>query len=260
MKLFFKYIFIGLFVCGFISIYPQSKYSVSFYGGYSLPLADLKGSFPDTLSEGNYLNFKKSNTLLTSSGFNIGAVGKYTVDTLGKARLTAGINYNTFSGSKDYPRLNGTLTYKNTLNIITVSAGAEYNFFPSKKINPFAGIDLTANFYSGKIEASGDSTFKITRKNESRFGVIINAGAEYKLSKSLSVIGGVKYALTNLIGRKSDAEITLPPVTDDEEPGSTIGSKELPLNDAETPTNLAKSIYYIQFYAGVTFYFGPKVK
>lgn len=39
------------------------------------------------------------------------------------------------------------------------------------------------NFYSGKIEASGDTTLIIQRKSESRFGVIANAGADIKLNK-----------------------------------------------------------------------------
>ena len=81
-------------------------------GGYSLPLADLKGDFPDTLGT-SLLDFNKSSTLLTKSGFNIGVIGKYCVDTLGKAKITAGLNYNSFFGSKDYTRTSATLTYRN---------------------------------------------------------------------------------------------------------------------------------------------------
>ena len=68
-----------------------------------MPVADLKGDFPDTLGT-SLLDFNKSSTLLTSSGFNIGAIGKYCVDTTGKAKLTAGFNYNSFSGKQGLPK------------------------------------------------------------------------------------------------------------------------------------------------------------
>ena len=94
------------------------------------------------------------------------------------------LKINSFSGSKDYPRTGATLTYKNKVSIFTISAGAEYNFFPKKKFDPFVGLDLAVNFFSGSITASGDSSFTIKRKSETRFGVIANAGVDIKLNKS----------------------------------------------------------------------------
>ena len=238
----------------------QTKYSVSFYGGYTLPVADLAGDFPDTLGT-SLLDFNKASTLLTSSGFNIGAIGKYCVDTLGKAKLTAGLNYGSFSGSKDYQRPGGVLTYKNKVNIFTLSLGAEYNLLPKKKVNPFIGLELAANFYSGKIEASGDTVKTYNRKSESRFGVIANAGAELKLSKSISAIFGVKYALTNLFGKKTEVTTTSTTnLTDADEEGGTSSLNEIPLNDADYNNNKAKSLNYVQFYAGITFHFGDLIK
>lgn len=249
----------ALFVILTVSDYAQTKMNLTVYGGYTLPAADLMGDFPDTLGT-ELLNFDKSSTLLTKSGFNIGAIGKYAVDTLGKARVTAGFNYNSFSGSKDYPRSGATLTYKNKVNIFTISLGAEYSFFPKKKINPFAGLDLAMNFYSGKIEASGDTTFNLQRKSESRFGVIANAGVDIKLNKSIGAVIGVKYALTNLIGKKTDITTTSTnTLTDDEETGSS-SLREVGLNDEESTNNRAKSLVYIQFYAGISFYFGQVLK
>jgi len=252
-------IFLALFLVYTSSLTSQTKLNLTVFGGYSMPVADLKGEFPDTMGT-NLLNFDKSSTLLTSSGFNIGAIGKYAVDTLGKARLTAGFNYNTFSGSKDYPRTGATLTYKNKVNIFTISAGAEYGFFPKKKFNPFVGLDLAINFYSGKIEASGDSTFNLQRKSESRFGVVANGGVDIKLNKSIGVVIGVKYALTNLIGKKTEIQTTTSnTLTDDEETG-TSSFRELGLNDEENSTNPAKTLNYLQFYAGISFYFGQAFK
>ncbi|HMQ79411.1 MAG TPA: outer membrane beta-barrel protein [Ignavibacteria bacterium] len=238
--------------------FAQSKMNLTLYGGYSLPVADLKGNFPDTLGT-SFLDFERSGSLLTSSGFNIGATGKYCVDTLGKARLTAGFNYNSFSGTKDYPRSGATLTYKNKVNIFTISVGAEYGFLPKKKVNPFVGLDLAVNFFSGKIEGSGDSTFTVQRKSESRFGIVVNGGADIKLNKSIGAVVGVKYGLTNLIGKKTEITTTSPLQTDDEETGSS-SFRELGLNDEESANNKSKAIYYIQFYAGLSFYFGEMLK
>lgn len=240
-------------------VVSQTKWNLTFTGGYSLPVADLKGSFPDTLGTTSLLNFEKSGTLLTSGGFNIGAIAKYCVDSTGKARFTGGFNYNSFSGSMDYKRTSATLTYKNKVNIFTISAGAEYGLFPKKKINPFLGLDLAINFYSGKIEASGDSTFTIKRKSESRFGVIANAGADIKLNKSIGIVIGVKYALTNLIGKKTELTNLTQPLTDDIEPGTGL-TKELGLNDEESSNNPSKTLNYVQFYAGISFYFGKLIK
>ncbi|MBE2225816.1 MAG: hypothetical protein IAE93_00670 [Ignavibacteria bacterium] len=249
----------ALFLICSASLTSQTKLNLTVFGGYTMPVADLKGSYPDTMGT-NLLNFDKSGTLLTSGGFNIGAIGKYAVDTLGKARITAGFNYNSFSGSKDYQRTNATLTYKNKVNIFTISAGAEYGFFPKKKFNPFIGLDLAMNFYSGKIEASGDSTFTIQRKSESRIGVIANGGVDIKLNSSIGAVIGVKYALTNLIGKKTEIRnTTVNTLTDDEETG-TSSFRELGLNDEENSSNPAKTLNYLQFYAGVSFYFGRPLK
>ncbi|HRE10427.1 MAG TPA: OmpW family outer membrane protein, partial [Ignavibacteria bacterium] len=162
--------------------------------------------------------------------------------------------------SKDYQRTNATLTYKNKVNIFTISAGAEYGFFPKKKFNPFIGLDLAMNFYSGKIEASGDSTFTIQRKSESRIGVIANGGVDIKLNSSIGAVIGVKYALTNLIGKKTEIRnTTVNTLTDDEETG-TSSFRELGLNDEENSSNPAKTLNYLQFYAGVSFYFGRPLR
>jgi opacity protein-like surface antigen len=250
----------ALFLIFTVYLNSQTKYNITVFGGYSMPFADLKGDFPDTLGT-SLPDFNKAGTLLTKSGFNIGAIGKYCVDTLGKARITAGFNYNSFSGSKDYKRTGGTLTYKNKVNIFTISAGAEYNFLPKKKFDPFIGLDLAVNFFSGNIIASGDSSYTIQRKTENRFGVIANAGLDIKLNKSIGAVIGIKYSLSNLIGKKTDIINTgnNTPVIDIEETGSST-LNELGLNDEESSTNRSKSIYFLQIYAGLSFYFGDIIK
>ncbi len=243
-----------------VSLSSQTRYNLNIFGGYSMPVADLKGNFPNTIGD-TLLDFNKASTLLTNNGYNFGVILKYCIDTLGKAKLTAGFNNNSFSGAKDYLRTGATLTYKNKVNIFTISGGAEYNFLPKKKFSPFVGLDLAVNFFSGNITASGDSSFTIKRKSETRFGVIAIAGVDIKLNKSIGAVIGVKYSLSNLIGKKTDITVTntVPPQTDDEQ-GGTSTFKELGLNDEDSATNKSKSLYYIQFYAGISFYFGELIK
>ncbi len=237
----------------------QTKLSLNVYGGYTIPVADLQGDFPDTSNTG-LLNFSKSSTLLTKSGFNVGIAGKYVIDTLGKARLVGGLNINSLKGSKEYSRPTGILTYKNTVTIFAISAGFEYNFFPKKKFNPYAGLELAVNFYSGKITASGESNQTIQRKSESRFGIVASGGLVISMSQKIGIVVGVKYALTNLIGKKSEIVTTTgSSVSEIEDPGGS-SFNELPLNDETNSTVKGKSLNYVQIFAGLSFNLGNAIK
>ena len=236
----------------------QTKFNVIITGGYSLPAADLRGDYPDTLSSG-LLNFTKAGTLLTKGGFNIGLTGKYTVDTTGKARVTVSLTNNSLSGSQDYSRPNGVLSYKNKVNIFSVSAGIEYNIFPKKKFSPFVGLDISANFFSGKIEGSGDTIQIVNRKSESRIGVTVNGGVDIKLNNSINLVAGVKYVMANLIGKKTDITTTTSTISDAEEEGTGL-LYELPLNDEETSSNRGKVLNFLQFYTGISLNFGEFIK
>ena len=240
--------------------YSQPKFTVSAFGGYSLPLSSLKGDFPSTLATGS-IDFQNSNSYLLKSGFNGGVNGKYTVDSAGNDRITLSFTYNSFSQKRDYSMASGSLrSIANTMGIFSVSAGLEYDFKPKGKVNPFLGIELAANFYSGSIAFSGDTLVTLNRTAESRYGVILNAGIEYRIKKNFGFIGGVKYALSNLIGKKSGTVSTQGTTgnTDTGTPGTTL-TADIPLNDNDARTQLTKSIISLQFYAGLFYNFGKSV-
>jgi hypothetical protein len=196
------------------------------------------------------LNFPKSTTLLTSSGYNFGVTGKYLIDTSGKGSFTAGLGYNSFSGSKNYNTGTYQIDYKNRVNIFSIFAGLQYNFNPKKKINPFAGLEFSANFFTGDIEASGDTLILIDRKSESRFGAVAGAGIDIALNDRFGLVIGVKYAFANLVGKKTESTSTgTNPVLDTEGNTGTVLT-ELPLNDEQTSTNKTKTINYAQIYLG----------
>ena len=236
-----------------VILFSQTKFTAQLYGGYSLPVADLKGKFPDSLT---YINFRTAKTLLTSYGINFGIKGKIAVDSSGSQYITAGAEYNTFSGSVDYP----SQSYKNKVNIFTFNAGIEYDINPKNKIVPYIGLELGVNFFSGKAEGSGDSIVVLNRKSESRFGVIAGAGVDIKMWNSGGIVFGVKYSLSNLIGKKSETTTTTTGsvLTDDEPVTSTTGS-DIPLNDETVSNNTGKSINYVQIYLGISYYFGKSL-
>jgi len=243
----------------FISLisYSQPKYSFSVFGGYSVPLSSLKGNFPTTLID-NTIDFQNAGSYLTKTGYNFGASGKFTIDTSGNNRLTFGLTYNQFSQKNDYTTTANTLkSISNKLGIFSISAGLEYNFKPKAKFNPYAGIELAANLFSGAIVYSGDTILTLNRKAETRYGIIINAGAECKAGKSFSFIGGVKYVMSNLMG-KSSGTITSGTTTGNTDTGTTgiILNGEIPLNDNDAKTQLTKSIISLQLYLGISYNFG----
>lgn len=238
----------------------QTKFNLNVYGGYTIPLGDLDGEFPSTLPSSGKLDFTAADNLLTKNGFNFGAVIKYVIDSAANARLTGGLNYTGLSNSSDYSRPSSQIRrFSNKVNIFTFAAGIEYSFSPKNKINPFAGLELAANFFSGKIEGSGDTTFIITRKAETRFGFIGNLGVNFTVKKNFGFVIGVKYSVVNAIGRKTET-VSTTNQNSDIEPEEGGNLNELPLNDAEAGLNKSKTFNYLQIYAGISINFGQKIK
>jgi outer membrane protein W len=236
-------------LCGVTLAQPRLTINVT--GGYNAPMPDLKG---DVASETD-----RDNTYLTKSGFNFGLQGKYALDKKGMFRLTVGGSYNMFKGEGDYVHTNN-IHIHNKINVVTAGIGAEYAFMPKGKANPFLGLDVNGNFFSGENETvvtapatvdHDDVGTTVTKlKSASRFGVAIGGGVDFAFSKNIGALIGVKYNLANLIGKSHDSL-------------SAVG--EYNLNDKEhthgTETIPNRSISFIQLYAGVSFYLmQPKAK
>lgn len=240
-----------------VNIAYSQPWQFSLSGGYSMPISDLKGTFPDTLGAAGSLNFTQTSTYVVNKGFSVGITAKYTMDTTGNTRLTGSFAYNSFSESKDYSRPSGTLrSYSNKLNILSIIAGAEYDISPKQKVNPFVGLEIAANFFSGKIDGSGDTTFTFSRKSESRFGVNANAGVNVKIKNNIALLFGLKYCMDNLFGKQYDPS-TVTPSHKDTGPSPSGGvTTELPLNDGDNGAIQSKSINHLQFYAGISLSFG----
>jgi hypothetical protein len=222
-----------LFACS--NSFAQPRLVIHVTGGYSLPLPDLAGTYPDDITQNPPPMFMKN-------GYNVGADGKFYVDQkLRSFGITLSLGYLGFS-TGDLADTAGTTIGSSVFNSFTVGVGAEYKFLTKKKAQPFVGAEFTANFLNGKFTPTVGS--EITTKSTSRFGLSFGAGVDINLNKNIGIVVGGKYALLNLIGKSDDTS------------GTT--STEVPLLDKErtvgTTTINALNLSYMQFYAGVSFY------
>lgn len=235
-----------LILAAFLSLnnttFSQPQLKVHLTGGYNLPMPDLKGDLPPTSTN-------DTNSYSMKNGFNFGADAKYYLGKKRNVGITLSLAYNMFMNSYDIPNSSPATTYKPKMNIFTVGLGAEYGFMPKGKANPFIGVEFTGNFISGKkvFDPQPTGVPEYTYKSSSRFGLGVGAGVDIALNKSIGIIIGAKYNLSNLIGKDYDST-------------TTIGSLELPLNDKENGSVKSKNISYIQAYLGVSFFLNQPKK
>ena len=120
------------------------------------------------------------------------------------------------------------------------------------------GAGFAANFFGGSFEF-GQSVFvkgaqrtgPMDMKSETRIGIVFDGGVDFMLSKRVGAILGVKYHLINHLGKGADVESEVGPNEID------LGDKSHVRDDGSTSPNLSLSA--VNFYAGVSFYFGaPK--
>lgn len=230
--------------------YSQAKFILNVTGGYSQPLGNFNNpiGINDTASsEWPYL---------MRTGYNLDLTGKLTMNKAANIKLVFNLGYNGFKNWGDLntavpaPETDGgngtetrTVQFLPDVSIIIVSLGGQYDFNPKTSVNPFVGLDFTANFFGGNFGSNPSSNFpKNTLKSETRFGLQFGGGVDFNCNDYVGVICGMKYNFANLIG-KGDYE-------------SDASSSEIVLND-----NLdGRNISYLQFYAGVSFYIGNVIK
>lgn len=229
--------------------YAVPKWNIHLHGGYTTTLPDLKGTFPTDLESG-----KNPTPYFVNNGFNFGADLKYYVDKKSTFGIMLALTYSMLSsGNVGVSNLDsnsilgiGSGTWKSDMNIFTIGVGAEYDFAPKRPANPFVNVQFTTNIIGGKtkFDKSGGFVDSYDRSMTSavRFGATFGAGVDVKLSKSVGVVIGGRYAFANLFGKDSTANT----------------STSYGLNDKETPTMKSRKMAYLQFYAGVSLYFGMK--
>jgi hypothetical protein len=236
----FFFLFFLLIIIVSKSAYPQPKAVVQFFGGYSLPISDLKGVFGDT-SLFPYGN-PDTNNYGMANGLNYGISFKKSVIKTGQFNLTGSILFNSFGRSKDYQTFNVNLRQ----SIFTVALGGEVQFSSKKsKVNPFVGLDLMLNFFNGSFTITyPETTTSLSLMSAFRMGFMAGGGIDFAFHQNVGIVIGAKYAYANLIGKdyKTDTQTKY-----------NLGDREHYIGNAFYP---AKKIQFIQFYAGASFYFG----
>ena len=227
--------------------YAQPKVILHLTGGYSIPSADLRGTYP------GYPEIAPS-AYFMNSGFNFSVDGKYYINKQRSMGITLGLSYNVFStddlgGNTD--EFGNPYTVKNNIYLFTVDMGLEYCFAPKAKINPFVGAEFAVNLFNGSSTPSRGSSV-LTLKPSTRFGVNFGGGIEWHIGQTAGLVLGVKYDLANLIGKKDTTE---------SKSGKDYTLVDAAYTDVTGKSESSRSIQYIQLYAGVSFYlWAPKPK
>lgn len=228
----------------------QPLFTFHITGGYSIPMGIFTGSIEKTDTVPSNWPY------LMNNGYNFGADAKFALGKNKNFRITAGVNYTMFHNKGDVVKSGDTTLiceFKPSINILTLSFGAEYAFTPKEKSSPFFGIDVTGNFFTGDFTFTpplpGNAITSL--KPETRIGLQFNGGVDVAFSKNIGAVFGLKFNWTNLFKKGSDNAATK--IT------------EIGLGDEQHVENgttvAAKNITYFQPYAGFTFVFGqPKKK
>lgn len=253
---------IAVFILMSASTFAQPKVTVNITGGYGTPLGEFKLEVPtDRRADADTFPY------FTKQLINFGAAGKLALGKKGNFRVVLGIGYNMFSNNTDAilrvdtvgGNTNGTVNFKPKVNVLSINLGGEWAFTPLKKVNPFLGARIAANFFSGEFEFGQNVYVKgvyrtgpMDMKSETRIGFIFDGGVDFHLSPQVGMVVGVNYHLINPLGKGADDP-------------SEVGENEIDLGDAEhTEDNQTigpRSISSINGYLGVSFYFGaPKTK
>ncbi len=226
--------------------FSQPTGTVQLIGGYSLPLGDLKGKFGETRDKFTGNGNPDSNTYFMKSGINYGIFIKIPVTRKSKINFTGGIAFNIFSNSIDYNDTSGSVTINLSQSIFGFTLGGEYNFATKRsKVNPFFGAEVSVNFFSGKYtEEYISSTNTLTLNSTVRLGLNLGAGVDVVVHNNIGLLLGGKYGFANLIGKSYSA---------DTQKNYNLNDGSYTLNGSNYPS---KSITFLQFYGGISFYFG----
>lgn len=243
MKKFFFLALLCLLAVSEISAQPAS--TLTFLGGYSVAMGDMKGKFGSTWQ--TYQNNPDSNTYFLQNGFNFGMDMKFAPYRDTKFKIIGGVHFASFSQGAEYSDTGISVDISYAMRIFSFSAGVEYSYVTkTSKINPFVNGQLVLNLFSGNYDEtySNGTTKNLTLKSSVRFGLRLGAGVDVPMGRRLGLVAGFNYNLANLIGKQSSAD---------------FGS-QYTLNDKEGVVNNEKfdnrSINYLNIYLGFSLYLG----
>jgi len=224
--------------------FSQPSSTLTFTGGFSIPLGIMKGTFGETYATSKANS--DSSTYFLTKGINVGISLSKSLNKKKQLRFLGGLNYNSFTQSVNYIDTI-SIDINTSFNIFSFEGGIEYRHTTrTSKLNPFVSASLSANLYSG----SEVTTFSVgdpqtyTLNSAFRLGLILGGGIDFTLGNRLGIVVGTKYSMSNLIGKKTNGDV----------------GKKFSLNDKAGTVNgvnyIDRNIYFIQIYTGITLYLG----
>jgi hypothetical protein len=149
-------LFFIIIIFTFHNTNSQPKYIIHLTGSFNLPMSDLAGNAANHFLAGaGSLIDENPMKVYEKTGIGFGADVKYLIPGFENVRAVFSLGYNMYSNSYTVPQnvtFYAGLNYMPKFNFLTTSIGAEYDILPFNKIDPFFGIDLTANFYNGEVK------------------------------------------------------------------------------------------------------------
>ncbi len=225
--------------------YSQATATVQFVGGYSQPIGDYYGKFGDTRATFTGNGNPDSNSYFMKFGVNYGIFIKIPVTKKSNFSIKGGVNFHNFGQSKEYTE-GGSVTVSLKQNLFAVTIGGDYDFGHFKnKLRPFIGAEFSGTFFSGSYEEDYIDSVETLELNATfRMGVNLVAGADYRLHNNIGILAGARYVYANLIGKNYDADTKTRYGLNDK--SYTSGNSTYP----------SRNITYLQFFGGLSFYFG----
>jgi outer membrane protein W len=226
--------------------YSQPTATVQFFGGYSLPMGDYGGTFGETRETFTGNGNPDSNTYFMKSGFSYGIFVKIPIKKRSSFSIIGGICFNNFGQSKEYSDSTTSVSVVLKQSLLGITIGSQYDFGGRKsKIKPFLGAEFSGNFFDGKYtEDYIDSLETFEQDAAFRLGVNVTAGVDITVHNNIGVIIGTKFSYANLIGKSYKG---------DTRAAYNLNDGSHTLNNVNYPS---RYITYLQFYGGMSFYFG----
>ncbi len=245
-------------------VFKSPKLILEFSGSFNLPTGSANGSIGDffrfenygtTYGLGFHLNIKyKANRKGTLYPYiNIGMTQLQNDDNE-KSYIDSNVigGYYPLPGSEVYTPTPGSSLL--IIRSIYAGAGMVYSFNSASRFNPFAGAELsysriwgyyvqTPRIIAGSNPA-GQTTFNIN--TASRFGFAVNLGSNYRITRSLGFVFGVKYRLENMLGKKSE-------ISNEK---YTINLLDMADENLNGNLNRSRNIEYLEFYLGFAVFMG----
>jgi hypothetical protein len=225
--------------------YVIPKYSLSVSIGYDYAFAKANG---DARGFSTVYNEEYKQALFTAKNYgmqqggNIIVTGKVAIDKRKKFRLTGALGYTLFYNSED-AGMNRT-----KWSIFTLGAGMEYDLKRNSKTRSYVSFELDYNLLFGAWQTDvtfPDNTMSniyIKFKPESRLGIAVGTGAEFKVNKRTYVIAGIKGVWANIAPKQNSY---------------TVSGYDAYLNDSGNSSGInlgsSKQIIYMQIFSGISF-------